>query len=282
MQKLLLSLLMLAATATTATSYAREVSLLFIGNSYTYFPGDEQKPGLPDYFRQVAESIEPGLKLNYSFSVHGGYSFEMHLNNPDSVAKMGEHYDHVVLQGQSMESLELTPWYEQNGTPGVKSFQVYLPKALDLVEKRNSDITLFVNWIWNPHHANLQDNHPGLYFPIGHPRAGQKWCGKNQDEYQNSINASYRQHATGYRVHFALVGTAWLQLQKAGLVTQDELYREGDWSHPSPLGTLVATLVLVRDVLHLDVRKNKFLPPGVDALKAEAIANALSIEPLRS
>jgi hypothetical protein len=255
---------------------AGEVTVLFVGNSYTYFPQDEADPGVPKFFKAIAESIDPSTHVKPSWALHGGYSFEQHLATPAHVQLMSQHYDHVVLQGQSMESQELTPWFDQNEMPGVKSFRVNLPKVLDLVYQRNSDVTLFVNWIWNAKHTDFQPEHPGLRFPPGHPRAGEKWFPPTARQFQQNINASYRKVSAPYPAHLALVGSAWLELEERGIVSTDELYVEGDWSHPSPLGSFIASLILVREVLHFPLTKNTFVPAGVDPKKARAVTNFLA------
>ncbi|NJL24425.1 MAG: hypothetical protein HC902_04155 [Calothrix sp. SM1_5_4] len=170
-----------AACAFTPAGQARELSVLFLGNSYTYLPdiGSPEDPGLPRLIKRVAESIEPGLRLRYDFNTPGGYTFEMHFKNADSIRLAGGTYDKVILQGRSNEALELTPWWESIGSPGIKSFSVYLPKLLDVVLRSNDDVTLFVNWNWHPSNVHLREDHVGLFFPEGHPRAGQKWCGRD-------------------------------------------------------------------------------------------------------
>jgi hypothetical protein len=268
----------LASLSASRLAQAKDLSFLFLGNSYTYFEGQGQPdaPVLPKTIKGIAESIDPTIHLNYAFNTPGGWSFEKHFNDPVSVKLMQAHYDEVILQGQSIESLELTPWWEANGNPGVKSFGVYLPKVLDLVFKESSSVTLYVNWGYNPKNTLLQENQPGLYFPAGTPKAGERWCGKDKFDYQKMIDESYALHSQGYPVKFAWVGDAWLSLQTAGWVTQDELYLEGDWSHPSVLGGFVTALVFVRDVLHQDILKNQYFPEGIDPARAQGLERFLS------
>ncbi len=257
---------------------AKDLSILYIGNSYTYVPtmGDELHPAVPKIVNQIAQSIEPTLQIHYTFHTPGGFSFEKHFHDPNSVALMSQHYDKVILQGQSIESLDLPLWWEQNfSTSGLKSFSVFLPKILDLVFKSSNDVSLYVNWGWNPKNNLLSENHPGLYFPKGMPKSGQKWCGNNKFEYQEKIDESYRKNSKNYSVHFAKVGDAWLSVQRAGLVDEDELYLVDDWSHPSALGTFIAALVLVRDSLRLDISKNSFIPTGMDPVKIKKIQELL-------
>jgi hypothetical protein len=272
------SILILLLLGFVTNAQAKDLSVLFIGNSYTYLEGQGQPsdPALPKIIQQIAESVDPSLRIAYAFNTPGGWSFEKHFNDPLSAKLMAAHYDEVILQGQSIESLELTPWWQENGNPGVKSFEVFLPKTLDLVFKSNSNVTLYVNWGWNPRNPLLQDSQPGLYFPVGTPRAGTKWCGRDKFEYQKMIDDSYALHSQGYPVVLSHVGDAWLSLQTAGLVTEDELYLNGDWSHPSVLGGFVTGLTLARDALHLDILKNKYVPAGVESSRAVSIQEFLS------
>jgi hypothetical protein len=257
---------------------AKQVSVLFLGNSYTYLPGlgDEASPALPKMIQLIAKSIDPDLQLDYSFHTPGGYSFEMHFNDPASTKLLSARYDHVILQGQSIESLELTPWWEQQGNPGVKSFAVYLPKVLELALKANASVTLYVNWAWNPKNTLLKEDQPGLRFPTGTPRAGQKWCGRDRFEYQRMIDESFLHHSAGYPVEYAWIGDAWLALQTQGVASLDEFYIPDDWSHASSLGAFVTALVFARDTFHLDILKNRYAPKGMDPQRALDIAIALS------
>ena len=214
---------MLVCISTSAEAKAKDLSILFIGNSYTYLEGlsTETDPLLPKIFKQIAESIDPTLHITYSFHTPGGYSFEKHFNDPVSSKLMSGHYDEVILQGQSIESLALTPGWENGGNLGVKSFSAYLPKVLDLVFQNNSNVTLYVNWGWNPKKSLLQEMHPGLYFPADSARAGQKWCGKDKFEYQAIIDQSYDLHSQNYPVTLANFGDEWLKLQIAGIFNDD-------------------------------------------------------------
>lgn len=255
---------------------AQELSALFIGNSYTYFPGEEADPGLPKIVKQVVESIDPTIQFKYAFSTPGGCSFEQHFKDATSSKLMNEHYDEVILQGNSIESLEMTPWFKAKGFPDVNNFKAFLPKVLDLVFQKNTGVTMFVNWGWNPRHAFLQENHPGLHFPQGSPKEGQKWCGKDKFEYQKMIDDSYRLQTQGHPVGLSFVGSAWISLQNAKLVSDDELYMPDDWSHPSVLGSFVTSLMLIRDGFHLDILKNAYYPKEVSPEKGKLLMEFLA------
>ncbi|WP_413581824.1 hypothetical protein [Bdellovibrio sp. HCB288] len=263
-------------SAFTSPAWSRELSVLFLGNSYTHLPGygTAEDPALPRMIQEIAKSIEPDLQINYEFNVPGGYSFERHYYNEQTKVLITKSYDHVILQGHSIEALELTPWWEKSGNRGVKSFSTYLPKILDIVFQNNSDVTLYVNWGWGLQHEMFTADHPGLRFPEDSDKAGQTWFGGDKDTLQNQIDESYRIHTQNHNAKLALVGRAWLKLQEKGIVSESELYR-ADWSHATLLGGYISALILTRDALGMDISKNTFIPAGINPEKAKSILEAL-------
>lgn len=264
----------------TAFANAKVVTVLFIGNSYVYLPGQgtSDDPALPKMFSRIVRSIDTSLEVKYSFNTVGSYTFERHFNDSHSQALLQAPFDHVILQGNSIESLELPPDWDQFGI-GVHGFSRFLPKIVNLTMAKNSDITLFVNWGWNFKHSKMQPGAPGLLFPQGTAKAGQPWCGKDKFALQRMIDESYKKTASALPVSLSMVGDAWLSLQAAGLVNEDELYVQDDWSHPSILGAYVEALVLTKDVLKMDISKATYQPPEVDALTAKKIRDFLSTKP---
>ncbi|WP_413578305.1 hypothetical protein ACLVWU_07160 [Bdellovibrio sp. HCB290] len=270
-------LVFILVIAQMSPAWSREISVLFLGNSYTHLPGygTMEDPALPRMIREIAKSIDPELTINYDFNVPGGYSFERHYYNEQSKTLMLKPYDHVILQGHSIESLELTPWWEATGNLGVKSFSKYLPKILDIVFQNNSDVTMYVNWAWGLQHSMLADDHPGVRFPEDSEKADQTWFGGDKHEFQNQIDQSYKFHTQNHPVKLSLVGRAWLELQEKGIVAPEELYRE-DWSHATLIGGYISALVLIKDALGLDISKNTFVPSGMSPEKARQIQEALA------
>ena len=71
-------------------------SVLFIGNSYTYY---NDMPGL---FQDLSSSL--GKATYVDSKVNGGATMQVHANDPVSYQKMNSsNWDYVVLQGQSQE-----------------------------------------------------------------------------------------------------------------------------------------------------------------------------------
>ena len=81
-------------TGTMGCEGGPEISVLFIGNSYTYFND------LPTMVAEVACSA--GYVINQDSSAAGGYSFGSHLNDANTQAKIAaQPWDLVILQNQS-------------------------------------------------------------------------------------------------------------------------------------------------------------------------------------
>ena len=79
------------------TTFAQDsISVLFIGNSYTYVND------LPATVSSLATSL--GKTVTYQTKANGGYTFQAHVNDPATFTAMhASHWDVVVLQGQSQE-----------------------------------------------------------------------------------------------------------------------------------------------------------------------------------
>ncbi|RYZ73864.1 MAG: hypothetical protein EOP05_09695, partial [Proteobacteria bacterium] len=213
-------LLAAAVLVFSMNAEAKDVSMLFIGNSHTYIPamGTSEDPAVPKMIAALAKSIDPNLNVTFANSTPGGYRLEQHYNNATSVELLKKRYDKVVIQANSIEPLDLPPYFLTTDDVGVTSFSVFLPKLLDLAFQQNTDVTLYVTWGWNAKHTYFEASHPGLYFPSDSPKAGQRWCGVDKYDYQNMLNESWALHSQGYNTKLALVGNAWLQLQDAGVV----------------------------------------------------------------
>lgn len=88
------------------TCYARTIKVLFVGNSFTYQPGEEVNPGLPKYFVAIAKDL--GIDIEADSVVRGGQTLKGHYYDGRIQEKLDNNkYDYVVLQAQSVEALVL-------------------------------------------------------------------------------------------------------------------------------------------------------------------------------
>lgn len=263
---ILLSVLVLPFTVS-----AKQRTILFIGNSYTFYPMDPSQPGLPFFIEEIAKSIDQNTEVVESCRTIPNANLEFHFNDHDSRKLMEGAYDEVILQGRSTDPLNVPSWFRSNGMPGLASFKTFLPQVLEILSRKNPSITMFVPWGYHPKHEYFKS--AAGEFRDAH---GDEWRGQTGAEYQRLINRGYVESASGYPVAFSFVGDEWMNLVNQGVVGLDDLYVPNDWSHPSPLGSMIAALVLTRDVFRLDVEKNRFVPTGLDPAQVARIAKALS------
>ncbi len=252
---------------------AKQKSILFIGNSYTYYPFDPSKPGIPLFVQEIAKSIDKENLLVEACNAIPNANLEVHFNNLVSRGLIDQPYDEVVVQGRSTDPLKVPTWFQKKGLLGLESFRQFLPKMLDLILEKSSKITLFVPWGYHPNHEYFKSKNGEFKDVSSGP---DEWSGQTGQQVQDLIDKGYIESARGYPVTFSFVGDEWLYLVQGGIVKAEDLYVKDDWSHPSPLGSMVAALVLARDVLHLNISTNKFVPVGLDPVKVEEISRALS------
>jgi hypothetical protein len=75
---------------------AQPSSVLFIGNSYTYYNT------MPETLKDIA--LSAGDTLYVESITKGGARFSTHANNPEVYQKLrSRNWDYVIIQGQSQE-----------------------------------------------------------------------------------------------------------------------------------------------------------------------------------
>ena len=80
-------------------------SVLFIGNSFTYYEGSPEDPKVPDFFQKIASSLNK--ETNIDWVIKGSHTLTKFGNKDDEMGKIVEEklttkkYDYVILQEQS-------------------------------------------------------------------------------------------------------------------------------------------------------------------------------------
>ena len=80
-------------------------SVLFVGNSFTYYPTGETTPAVPNYFQKIAQNLKQEVNIDYV--VKGSHTLTKFANPSDEMGKIVEQklttnkYDFVILQEQS-------------------------------------------------------------------------------------------------------------------------------------------------------------------------------------
>ena len=180
--------------------------VLFLGNSYTYVND------LPKMFAQLANAgdhqVETGMIAK------GGWTLAHHVNSPETInAIRTSKWDYVIIQ-------------EQSQIPAIEKSRKYTmyPSAqylLSIIKQSGATPIIFMTW----GHRN------------GWPEQGIP----DFESMQSQLEQGYLEIARELTVAVAPVGRAWSQARRQ--YPEIDLW-QGDGSHPSELGTYLASCVI--------------------------------------
>jgi hypothetical protein len=210
-------------TARPVSANGSHISVLFIGNSYTY------TNSLPAMVSAIAESL--GDRVDYDMAAPGGYTLQQHAKDADTLAKIrSKPWDFVVLQEQS-----LMPAY-----PDASIAWYVTPAAKQLVQAVRdahgaTKLVFFETW--------------------GRQNGDQESCKIapavcDYGQMQTRLDGTYEMLADVTSAALAPVGAAWGEERRAypGI----GLY-QNDGSHPSRAGTYLAACVFYMTLFHKPV-----------------------------
>ena len=206
MKKILLSFLCFPI-ASSFLSAQDSISVLFIGNSYTYVND------LPATLGSLAASL--GKEITMDSKANGGYTFQNHTNDPLTYTKIhSKPWDVVVIQGQSQEP----------SFPDTQVDSQTLPYAVKLSDS-----------IW----ANNACSNVMYYMTWGRQNGDPQWVGINTFEKMNTrlYDAYMRMADSSDRAMVSPVGRVWAYVRENHPAIN--LYN-ADESHPSTEGTYLA------------------------------------------
>jgi hypothetical protein len=210
---ILILILLLPVISTSA-----EMSVLFIGNSHTYFNF------LPVLFQDLA--LAGGHDIYVDQSTPGGYTLAAHTENPTTLAKIAERsWDHVILQDHSL--YPAIPWLRENS---------FFPAAatLDsLIKESGSGTTLFMTWGWELGGEFCIDGHCSPFYP-------------DYESMQQAVTAAYGDLATELGALLVPVGSLWAVALHSD--PSSPLWSQ-DHYHPSPEGSYLAACVFFTRLL---------------------------------
>ena len=209
----LLTLLFLGIGSTKAQD---STSILFIGNSYTYFNN------MPSIVADIAASF--GNHVDYASQTPGGMTFAGHAGNSNTYSAMNStDWDYVVLQAQSQEPS--FPYGQVN--------KQTLPFAMQLADSAQaistcSQAMFFMTW--------------------GRENGDPQWDSINTFDKMNArLRLAYLRFADSSNASVAPVGVAWKYVRDNH--PEINLYT-GDGSHPSYAGSYLAACTFYASVFH--------------------------------
>lgn len=209
----ILSTLLLFVGKTTAQDSS---SVLFIGNSYTYFNN------MPGILSDIAESF--GNHVEHSSQTPGGMTFSGHAGNTATYSAMNsQNWDYVVLQAQSQEPS--FPYGQVNTQT--------LPFAMQLADSAQaistcSQAIFFMTW--------------------GRQNGDPQWDSINTfDKMNERLRLAYLRFADSSNASVSPVGVAWKYVRDNH--PSINLYT-GDGSHPSYAGSYLAACTFYASIFH--------------------------------
>lgn len=182
------------------------ISVLFIGNSYTYVND------LPTMLRDLSASLNKEVTIGSK--TNGGFTFQNHANDPLTYAAINQNlWDVVVIQGQSQEPSFPTGQVNTASYP----YAMQLSDSV-LANSACSNVMYFMTW--------------------GRQNGDPQWDSINTfDKMNNRLYNTYRRFADSADAMVAAVGASWKYVRDT--YPTINLY-SGDGSHPSLEGSYLA------------------------------------------
>ncbi len=262
---------------------AKVISVLFIGNSFTFYPQNPENPALVEYTKHILQNQSPQDVFNFDYVTIGGHSFEKHSHTESTLNKIKSPFDFIILQGHSTDGLDLPTWFlNQDPNRGLQSAQKAIPLLISLVQPQ-THILLFIPWAWASFHPLVKSNSPELFFTPPHSRAGQKWCGNTKLEHQNLIDSNYLNHLIplfeNKKMTPLFIGKNWFDLFSRSSFVESDMFNP-DGFHPTALGTFFNALFISNIISQASVCHNSYIPANLDKTKAAHLQKLFFCPPL--
>jgi hypothetical protein len=209
-----------------STPPPKEVSILFIGNSFTFADfGKQAQPmgGVPELFARIAQQggNAPEVKMIAYPSMTLRQHFENGHNELPTIRS--RKWDYVVLQGQSLEATDAAR------RPG--DFVEFGKKFAEVIRQNNpaTKVVLYETWA----------------YPKGHPKYADNFG--EQSKMLEQISAGYKSLAREIDgAIVAPVGDAFYEAENGA--HHYDLYAAKDNHHANDTGYTLSALVLVRSI----------------------------------
>ncbi|MFK7989745.1 MAG: DUF4886 domain-containing protein [Sandaracinaceae bacterium] len=218
----------------------RPLSILFVGNSYTFYNE------MPAQVAGLAANDPGAPAITTDRTVQGGASLELHHDELGSVERIRDgDWTHVVLQEMSTGTLH-----------DEEDFHTYVDKLAHVARAAESEVVLYQTWARKKGHT--------IYL--------WGWSGRNPETMVERVSEAYERAAERLDAIVAPVGRAWARcIEKHPRL---ELY-DDDLHHASPLGSHLAAAVFYVTLTGRDPTAIPYAVEGVskeDAYALRAVA----------
>ena len=245
-------MLLILSLAASIHSDARTRKVLFIGNSYIY------SNDIPGMLKGLVEA--GGDTIIYDAHTPGGFSFDDHYNNTQTIAKIqSNQWDVVILQEQSQK-------------PGfsASSFATWVfpyAEILDSIIRKNnscSETMFYMTWGRKNGDASSCAVYPPMCTYLG---------------MQKGIHDNYLQMTQDLKAVVAPVGVAWKEIRDS--LPSIDLYSP-DESHPSVAGSYLAACVFYASIYHRNPDGNSYISSlsAADAQRLQYYAGKVVMDSL--
>lgn len=225
-----------------ANIYSKNISILFIGNSYTYVNN------LPEMVRQMGLTM--GDTIFVDSSTPGGYTYQLHTTDANTIAKIKQQqWDYVVLQEQSQLPSLSPAFVNVNSVP--------YALMLDSMIKANNACTKTIFYMtWGRKYG---DGSNCASYPPVCTYAGM----------QQRLKESYLLFSDTCKAVAAPVGIAFKNY--IAIDTLLDLYSP-DFSHPSLAGSFLAAATIYSTITHNQITNQNYTA-GLTVTQAAALQN---------
>ena len=224
----------LAAIALTGCGGEADHSVLFVGNSYTYY---NDLPGIVETLGDAN-----GVSIETEMIAPGGAFLHEHRFNPEVAAAIQSgDFDTVIFQEQSVAPSVLA-FATENTLPAAETLDV-------IADNSGVRVIWFQTW-----------GHFNGFPSEGHP---------NYESMQSAIVNTYDAIAERNGGTVARVGETW---RRARETAGTPLY-DPDGTHPSPAGSYLAAITITETIMSATVVETPGIDT-VDARTAQTLANS--------
>lgn len=211
-------------TETKTTTPPKDISVLFIGNSYTFM--NEMPTAI---FKKMVEA-DGKYKAHVDKSTLGGSNLAYHASNPETYEKINSYqWDYVILQGFSREFAQPIDTIDANTKKNIQ-------QLLDSIytNRKDTKVLLYMTW-------GYQDGF------------GEMETTDSYKKMQDLIVNNYIRVANELNVGISPVGLAWKNIR----ATEPEinLYHT-DGAHPSLTGSYLIASVFYKRILNKNPEGN--------------------------
>lgn len=215
------ALLLLVNIFTITNMFGQDtLSVLFLGNSYTYFNN------LPQLVQNL--SISAGKTLILDSNTPGGFTISNHLNNTNSLNKIKQgSWDYIIIQEQSQ--LPSIDFYRYN------DMYPSLTKLKDTINFYNPCAKIITYMTWGRRFGGMQCDPSNTY------------CSPNFVNFnhmQDTLTNAYLAISEQLNIQCAPVGVVWQNI----LNDTSLILHSGDNSHPNIDGSYVAACAIFSSI----------------------------------